>query len=88
MFIQFKVDSIWPVPKPAGQQFAFLYQSCHSIFRFQFINGPAFLGIHFEQLLLPSDEQSFVQRLASAQPTVHNELRRNGVTLELPWEEY
>lgn len=38
-FIDFKADSIWPVPQPAGQQLALLFQTCHLIFRFQFINA-------------------------------------------------
>jgi hypothetical protein len=41
-----------------------------------------------ELLLLPPGEQSSMRRLASAQPTVHSELRRKGVTLELLRQEY
>lgn len=41
-----------------------------------------------ERLLFPPSEPSSVQRPAPAWPTVHNELRRKGVTLELLWQEY
>ena len=41
-----------------------------------------------ERHLFPPSEPSSVQRPAPAWPTVHNELRRKGVTLELLWQEY
>jgi transposase len=41
-----------------------------------------------ERLLFPPSEPSSVQWPAPAWPTVHNELRRKGVTLELLWQEY
>jgi transposase len=41
-----------------------------------------------ERLPFPPSEPSSVQRPAPAWPTVHNELRRKGVTLELLWQEY
>ncbi|MFM9436466.1 transposase [Janthinobacterium sp. CG_23.3] len=41
-----------------------------------------------ERLLFPPSEPSSVQRPAPARPTVHNELRRKGVTLELEWQKY
>ena len=41
-----------------------------------------------ERLLFPPSEPSSVQRPAPAWPTVHKELRRKGVTLELLWQEY
>lgn len=41
-----------------------------------------------ERRLFPPSEPSSVQRPAPAWPTVHNELRRKGVTLELLWQEY
>jgi transposase len=40
------------------------------------------------RLLFPPSQQSSVQRPAPAWATVHNELRRKGVTLELLWQEY
>lgn len=44
--------------------------------------------VALERLLFPPSEPSSVQRPAPAWPTVHNELRRKGVTLELLWQEY
>ena len=41
-----------------------------------------------ERLLVPPSEPSSVQRPAPAWPTVHKELCRKGVTLELLWQEY
>ena len=41
-----------------------------------------------ERLLFPPSEPSSVQRPAPVWPTVHKELRRNGVTLELLRQEY
>lgn len=41
-----------------------------------------------DRLLFPPSEPSSVQRPAPSWPTVHNELRRKGVTLELLWQEY
>lgn len=41
-----------------------------------------------ERRLLPPSEPSSVKRPAPSWATVHNELRRNGVTLELLWQEY
>ena len=41
-----------------------------------------------ERLLFPPSEPSPVRRPEPAWPTVHNELRRKGVTLELLWQEY
>lgn len=41
-----------------------------------------------ERLLFPPSEPSSVRRPAPAWPTVHNELRRKDVTLELLWQEY
>ncbi|WP_295995119.1 hypothetical protein [Rugamonas sp.] len=41
-----------------------------------------------KRLLFPPSEPSSVQRLAPAGPTLHNELGRKGVTLELLWQEY
>jgi transposase len=41
-----------------------------------------------ERQLFPPSEPSSVQRPAPAWASVHNELRRKGVTLELLWQEY
>ena len=41
-----------------------------------------------EQLLSPPSEPSSVRRPAQAWLTVHDELRRKGVTLELLWQEH
>ena len=41
-----------------------------------------------ERLLFPPTEPASVQRPAPSWGTVHNELRRKGVTLELLWQEY
>ena len=41
-----------------------------------------------ERLLFPPSEPSSVQRPTTAWPTVHKELRRKGVTLELLWQKY
>jgi len=41
-----------------------------------------------ERRLFPPSEPSSVQQPALAWPTVHNELRRKGDTLELLWQEY
>ena len=41
-----------------------------------------------ERRLFPPSEPSSVQRPAPAWETVHKELRRKGVTLELLWQEY
>ena len=41
-----------------------------------------------ERLLFPPSEPSSVLRPTPAWPTVHKELRRKGVTLELLWQEY
>ena len=40
-----------------------------------------------KRLLFPPSEPSSVKRPAPAWATVHNELRRKGVTLELLWQE-
>ena len=41
-----------------------------------------------ERRLFPPSDPSSVRRPAPAWPTVHQELRRKGVTLELLWQEY
>ena len=41
-----------------------------------------------ERLLFPPSAPSSARRPAQAWSTVHNELRRKGVTLELFWQEY
>jgi transposase len=41
-----------------------------------------------ERRLFPPSEPSSVQRPEPAWATVHKELRRKGVTLELLWQEY
>lgn len=49
---------------------------------------PEFDDAALERLLFPPSEPSSVKRPAPSWATVHNELRRKGVTLELLWQEY